>query len=464
MKDCRRVIDEVYRNPLGDEPVNPSYLGLLFGAFAGVAGHRSGHDIEDGLFTSRQEAMNVCKLWLRHGLDCMSISRRVGAGTLQDIMMCIVLCFLVFNLEGFSVRARSLHASALTIARDLGLHKIDSPEGREENAKESHIIVEIKRRLWWHIASTDWYLSTATSDLLFANVFRLLGVSGGPQEGTYFIQPRHMAVNRPRNITDEELETQGPWLDHPLDVPTEMSYFLLRIRSAELARMICDAWPMASSDIDNIDYSSIVAIDAKFEELINDMPVFFRLDDESRRRSHPITEKYPYFIIQKYLIGIAIYMRRCKLHQPFLVRGSEDERFRYSREACIRAARAVVHAKQQLDEENDEIVARQLPLNLFVLHHLFVATIVLVMDLCFNRNEDAEQDEARRAEVIYACKTLESTKTTSALASKFLASLTDVLRKHRVYLVPSQDAGAESTSGTESGDISEDHHVDSTLR
>lgn len=156
MKDALTVLEDVYRNPMGDEPVDPSHLGLLFGAFAGVAGHRSCHDINDGLFSSRQEAMSICKLWLRHGLDCVSISRRVGAGTLHDVMMCIVLTFLVFNLEGFSVRARSLHASALTISRDLGLHKIDSPMGREENAKDNHITVEIKRRLWWHVASTDW--------------------------------------------------------------------------------------------------------------------------------------------------------------------------------------------------------------------------------------------------------------------------------------------------------------------
>jgi len=246
-----------------------------------------------------------------------------------------------------------------------------------------------------------------------------------------------MAVKRPRNITDEELESQGPWLDHPLDVPTDMSYFLLRIRSAELARMCSDAWPMATNDIDSVEYSEIVAIDAKFEEVLRDMPVFFRLDDASRRQSHPITIKFPHLIIQKYLLGIAIYMRRCKLHQPFLVRGSQDDRYRYSRETCIRAARSVIHAKQQLDEENNEIVERQLPLNLFILHHLFVATIVLVMDLCFTRQE--ESDDVRRQEVIYACKALESTKTTSALASKFLSSLTDVLRKHKINLGPQNE-------------------------
>ena len=156
IKDARRVLDEVYRNSMGHEPIEPSYLGLLFGAFAAVSGHKSCHDDPDKMFSSRQEAFDVCKLWLRHGLDCMGISRRIGAGTLQDVMMCIVLCFLVFNLEGFSLRARALHASALNIARDLSLHKTDSAEGREINANESHVTVEIKRRLWWHIASTDW--------------------------------------------------------------------------------------------------------------------------------------------------------------------------------------------------------------------------------------------------------------------------------------------------------------------
>lgn len=170
------------------------------------------------------------------------------------------------------MRARSLHGAALTVARDIGLHKIDSPDRRPVQGKDGVVMTEIKRRLWWHVASTDW----------------LLSISGGPQEGCYLVHTRHMHVNRPRNITDDDLEKEGAEFNRPISEPTQMSYFLQRIRSAELARDIADAWPLGTSDVESVDYNQIIEVDAKFEEFFKDMPVFFRGDPEC-------PAKLPYF-------------------------------------------------------------------------------------------------------------------------------------------------------------------------
>lgn len=68
-----------------------------------------------------------------------------------------------------------------------------------------------------------------------------------------------------------------------------------------------------------------------------------------------------------------------------------------------------------------------------VVHHVFMATVVLVMDLCFNKagHEEQEQEAQRQEEVMQACRILDKLKQESALAKKFLDPLMETLQKHR---------------------------------
>lgn len=75
-------------------------------------------------------------------------------------------------------------------------------------------------------------------------------------------------------------------------------------------------------------------------------------------------------------------------------------------------------------------------------HHVFMATVVLVMDFCYNRVEG--QEEQRRGELFDACKMLESAKEQVASAGKLLDALLDVLRKHNVAL-PDAYSGAPNS-------------------
>ena len=76
---------------------------------------------------------------------------------------------------------------------------------------------------------------------------------------------------------------------------------------------------------------------------------------------------------------------------------------------------------------------------------MFMATIVLVMHLYFNKATEGEDDAARKAEVVAACKMLEEAKSQSAMASEFLESLMDVLRKHKVRLHNQEENGVVVT-------------------
>jgi hypothetical protein len=79
-------------------------------------------------------------------------------------------------------------------------------------------------------------------------------------------------------------------------------------------------------------------------------------------------------------------------------------------------------------------------------YYTFMATIVLVMDLCFNKkspsdnsngdsvNNDDDETRVTKAEVMEACRSLHQDQSASGLGTAYLASLMDVLRKYKVKL------------------------------
>lgn len=374
---------------------------------------------KDLLGIDPSHAETVCHKWAKATYDCLDASERMGLYGLEDLQAMITIFFLMYNLEGFSSRTLSGVSLCIGIARALGLHRVDhlamTQHGLAE--PEDQVELEIKRRIWWHTAATDWQA----------------GVTGGPQEGTYSIQPRHTATSLPRNIEDEDLQTQGPTFERPLSVPTASSYLVQRIRLAEICRKIIDAMPLGLWGGNPIRYEDVVALDLEFEKFARELPPFFEDSPQARHRYRELYERRPAILVQKYTINIIFQNRRCRLHQPFLVRGFADPAYARSRDVCLQAARAVMAISVQLNEEK-AIAASILSMS-GVHHHMFFAAVALVMDLCFNKtDDDAEQEAARRAEVMDACRRLEKAKRRSPVAKRFLDSLMDVMRKHKIRL------------------------------
>lgn len=247
---------------------------------------------------------------------------------------------------------------------------------------------------------------------------RLLAITPGPQEGTYSIQPPHMRVNYPQ--------------DHKYYVHDErnfarlsISYFLQRVRLSEICRAVVDSLSHLE-DTENANCEQIVSLDGKFENLVKFLPAFFRLDDGS-----DLCYTAPQLTIQRYLIHLGIYTRRSRLHQPFLLRGFADPKYAFSRNACLNSSRTVLEISHMLEETKNDLDL--IPARLgTVVHHVFMATVVLVMDLCSNKVEGFE--EQRQAEVTRACRMLGSLKYDSTMAAKFLNPLMEILQKHKERL------------------------------
>ncbi|KAE8440763.1 hypothetical protein EG329_006598 [Mollisiaceae sp. DMI_Dod_QoI] len=421
-----------------NESVSPSQAALFLSIFA-IGAYFYQPFASSEVATTQQAAINLSKIISRGALDLLDYSRRNTSSTLEDVQASILMSFVAYHLDGFSARGRLLSAAAAAIARELRLHRLDANNESSAAGEETNIRVlierEIKRRVFWHIAATDWLLSTVS----------------GPQEGMYFIHPKQVHVRPPKDCTDDDLvlggEENGP-TSIITPQPTAMTFFLSRLQLAHICREMTDTVPLETSKLLQMPYEHIIALDKKLEDFISNLPFFFKLDADSRSRSRALETVYPKIPMSRYCITTEAHSRRCKLHQRFLHRQSVDPRYAYSRSTCMESARTVVQAYKDLREHNAP--SRMTELMGMAVHFTHLALVVMVMDLCFNRDE-ADGREIKE-EVKEALQMFEDAEDASPLLGRFLSSLKDVLRKHEIQLSDPSTAASNNSNIVGFGD------------
>ncbi|KAL2415430.1 putative transcription factor lepB [Exophiala dermatitidis] len=417
---ARAIMDSLYQNLEQGLSVAHSDAALMLSIFSSSAAILASEVDELQYIFKNVDPNQAAMFWADCAIELVDFSRRTGSPGLEDIQTSIIVGFLLYHMEGFTGRCRFLFVGAIGIARDMGMHRLDAPTSQPPQAWDSAVALEmeIKRRVWWHVVATDW----------------LISLNGGPQEGTYLVHPRQMIVNLPRNVDDEHLAYDGPPIDMPLSEPTAMSYYLQRIKLADICRSIVDVMPLSTPLVTQVDYQEIIALDRRFEAFFENLPIFLRTDEKSRLASAEILRRYPHMRIQRYTLSTVGLIRRCKLHQPFLIRRSAQGNYSYSRNVSLQCARSVIALKNLLDSEDGGTIVGACVKPGIVAYHIFMATIVLVMDLCFNRDEG--DDAARKAEVREACNALEEclSRSSSGTSFQLINSLMDTLRKHKVRL------------------------------
>jgi hypothetical protein len=279
---------------------------------------------------------------------------------------------------------------------------------------------------------------------------RLNSATAGPQEGTYYIHPQHIHTRKPQSCEGNEIVLSEN--SHNLStnlIPVRMTFFLARIQLAELCRHMTDTVPLsATSKAMTVPYEHVVTLDRQFTELLSKLPFFLCLDHDSREQSRMLEVIYPRVPFMRNCLAMAIYSKRCRLHHIFLLRQSADLRFAYSREACLESARIVI----QLFDESSGVSADTRSQQMekarmgIVVQSTYLALLVLVMDLCVNRNT-AAADEARKLEVESVMARLERLRHISPLLGRCLDALEDILLKYGIILhAPNLCSAPESNS------------------
>lgn len=210
-----------------------------------------------------------------------------------------------------------------------------------------------------------------------------------------------------------------------------MSYFLQRLKIAEIAQVVSDTSPINPSEIT---YDEVVSLDAKFQHFVDTLPAFFKIESSQTKEVCQIDKDHSYVPAQRLVLAIMLNLTRCKLHFPHLVGSANTALHIFSRHACLKAAQSVLSAHRDMSDANLSHSADFMKLQ-GTIHLMFVGALVLATDLCCNRPRGAKREQ-QASELTRACNVLASIQQHSQLASKFLDSLTQLLIKCGVWSLP----------------------------
>ncbi|KGO76726.1 hypothetical protein PITC_090800 [Penicillium italicum] len=304
-----------------------------------------------------------------------------------------------------------VHRSFVSQATSMGLHIVDCPRVvAERSANEfDKTNIELKRRLWWDLATYDW----------------LIGFLSGPQEWTYSIHPQHMVVQQPLNVEDEDINHSENGV--PLSTPTAMTYSLCRSKLAVVCREIVDEMAYYHFHEQEVPYEKILELDQKLHKICAEIPSFFRFDQTSRREYSALYRERPAMAWQRSLVQQGYHSRLCRLHRHYLVRGAKEPKYSYSHVVALRSARKVLEVKRIMDEE-EPVFTPHSSVIWAVMHHVFMAAAILLIDVCFNWDDILA--EKRKQEVLDACRMLSRAQQSSPIAREGIKAMMGILRKH----------------------------------
>ncbi|KAL7795926.1 hypothetical protein V8C37DRAFT_373937 [Trichoderma ceciliae] len=410
------LVEDIYAGLEANNRVDVGGILLLISICASTTYVWSPSDDIRCLFSDCAEANAQSTFWIKEALDVIDHAQRTAHASMECIQGLIIMFFVFCNHESVSFRARSVFMSAIAMATELSLHRLDDPQGSSMPTllRMSEAKKEIGRRVWWFMAATDWTLAQFSC----------------PQEGFYIIHKSRMAVNKPRNANDEDIIEGVEIPDRPATEATCISYFVQRIRLAEVCRALLDRTPLGTPASESVAYNDMLDVDAKINQFIQETPDFFSLNCPSLH-DLPVTDarRSPFITAQRYMLNLLLHRQLCKIHLPYLAQGTVDPAYAYSRDVCLRSARVVFELDHQLQRENLSFFNSRLRLAM-VLHSVFLASIALVLNACLKG--DSEENSEGEDEVAGAWKILHEAQGQFPPAAKLLELSIQTLRKYKI--------------------------------
>ncbi|KAJ5958930.1 uncharacterized protein N7479_006080 [Penicillium vulpinum] len=334
------------------------------------------------------------------------------------------LTYLHTNAEGLPDKVHQLRARGLLMARAMRIHCLDTPKSRDQRRLNGYdgIEVEVQRRIWWHMVSSDW----------------LLAFSGGPQEGTYIFQKRHMVVQYPSNLDDNTITTtfdpDSVSYDLSCSVPTTMSASIARIRLAEICEEAVNQLPFNGLESSNLDYDTVLGLDAQFQDYLRNLPWFFQLHPGRAHEFQFGLQEHPYISWQRLIIHFMTHTRLCWLHRRFHMESSLNGRYKYSRQVGISSARMVLELRRLMDDAGPPVNIN--PCRLWsIMQHVFHAATLLASD--YSLYPTSSDATTRQDEVLAACRTLEQSSPDVDGIQRVVQKLRATLQECKLKKIPS---------------------------
>ncbi|GAA5990398.1 hypothetical protein JCM10908_007352 [Rhodotorula pacifica] len=311
-------------------------------------------------------------------------------------LQAIAILVLSGRDAGSATLIASLLHAGLSIAQDLGLHRLVTDEqwetafkGKPQRVRAKSLIDrEIRKRVMWSLAHSDW----------FAIPYR-----------TYSTLTRaQITTPLPLNANDQDL-AKGEPVDRPRDEYTPAAWLLQYI---EIGASMANAFESSRSDKSTAAqaYQRFLQADKELETLLRNLP-------EWLRPGAPSVGMPPCVEAMRTTFLISLQHKILSIHRPFLARPSRATTYALSRKRVIDAARAIL---REAPNAKDIRVWT-------AIYHISVASFSLTLELYEQLKGPSPDNEAIRNEILQALPTLEGLKPASAIADRGLGLVTPLL-------------------------------------
>lgn len=412
-------------------------LLMLFSIFAGAALAWT-DELLHKLEATKENAVSAFDCYFHSALSIIEEPCTPLPPSVTAVSAISTLAHVAINSDDVvPAKALDLRSRCYNMCREMMIHRLDSPAAQKERdvSPANNIDLEVQRRVWWNMVASDW----------------LTSFSGSSQEGIYTFIPRLLRVKQPRNIDDVALTISGDIPDLPLSVPTDMTFFFLRLRTAEISREIIDTITPLADDTPEEDYEVILQLDRKLQNFIKGLPDFCKLDPESMQKSKEICELRPFIYWQRISLHLGIHARICRLHRPYHLAAYSDLRYSYSRTTILTSAYKILELRRMMDDPVAKFHFRP-ERYLVIFLHVTSAAVALAVDL--SHNPDAPEAEAIKEKVKGAYETLnKSRKNAESLIrgiEKNMEQVMGTLQKQRTNAMKSASPAATSSANLDS--------------
>ncbi|KAL2072058.1 hypothetical protein VTL71DRAFT_11401 [Oculimacula yallundae] len=155
MPTVRTRLDSVYTSIERGQNPDYAYLALIVTIFALSAYFSTA---TSGLYFKPSDSMIHSRRWTLLAQEALSAANCLAEPNIETLQSLILMSQHMMANIGAVATIRTLSATIMHTARTMSLHTLDT--ARNKKLRESTVVdfadLEVKRRLWWHIVSTDW--------------------------------------------------------------------------------------------------------------------------------------------------------------------------------------------------------------------------------------------------------------------------------------------------------------------
>ncbi|GAA5980634.1 hypothetical protein JCM5350_003571 [Sporobolomyces pararoseus] len=378
---------------LGEDRFDRASLAWMSSYFAllAISTKLLGQDEQNELEWSEEETSEAAARWFNCSISCLYRHNFLQA---HDFTCLQAISLLVLSGRdcGSATLIASLLSSGISIAQDLGLHRLSSDEQWDHSLKgkpvrlraKSLIEREIKKRVLWALVHSEWFAI--------------------PFKGYSLLAKLRIETPLPLNASDDDLAT-GTLVNRPRDEFTYASWLIQYIDIGASMASAFESKDIITKVSSSQAYQAFLQADKQLEAMLTNLPTWLKADGPTNGMPNSID---PNHLRSTFLISLQ--HKILSIHRPFLAKPSRATTYAFSHRRVVDAARTILREATRVRGVRIWTV----------LYHISVASFSMSLELFEQLKNPTADNEAIRNEIRSALPTLECLKEASQIAERGL--------------------------------------------